>query len=394
MPGKLFGGSRLERILNYEEARRAARRVLPRLLFDYVDGGADDEHTLRCNTVAFAQLKLRQRVGEWVPAPDLSTKIFGIELSMPVLTAPCGGMRLVHPEGDVAVTRAAARAGIIPVVPSGGGYSLEDVATAPGPKWFQLYKFSNRGGMEKLVAQTVEARYGALVLTLDTGISGKRERDFRNGFSYDLRVNAKSALRLGPQMVQRPGWLYRFWRDGMPFELPNTAQFGSDGRSMSVTEMARGDVQSFSPTWEDLTWARANWSGPLIVKGVLDAEDARRAVDLGADGIIVSNHGGRQLDNVPATVDVLPAVADAVGGRVTILLDSGVRRGSDVIKALALGADAVLLGRPVVWGLAAGGEAGVGHMLELIRGELTRTMSLMGCAQVAQLNTDWVIRTN
>lgn len=381
---------RLAGVLDYADVRQAARRVLPRLLFDYVDGGADDELTMRRNSSRLNEISLRPRTGTWVPRPDLATEVLGVKLSMPVLTAPCGGMRLVHPDGDLAVARAAGRAGLVPVVPSGGGFSLEDVATVGGAQWFQLYKFGSRSGMEMLVDQARRAGCRALVVTVDTAVAGNRERDFRNGFSYDLRINATSAFRLGPQLARRPGWTMRFVRDGMPFELPNTARFGSDGRAMPLTEMGREGAESFSPTWQDIERIRQDWDGPLVVKGVLTGDDARRAVDLGADGVVVSNHGGRQLDGVPATIDVLPEVVAAVGDSVDVLFDSGVRRGGDVVKALALGAKAVLVGRPVVWGLAVGGEAGVDHVLDLLRAQLVRTMCLLGCASVTQLDASWL----
>lgn len=232
--------------------------------------------------------------------------------------------------------------------------------------------------------------YRVLVATIDTAIAGNRERDFRNGFSYNLRINAKSAFHLGPQMARRPGWVHRFWRDGMPFELPNTAGSGSDGRAMPITEMGRTGAESFSPTWRDVARLREVWDGPLAVKGVLTGDDARRAVDLGADAVVVSNHGGRQLDGVPAAIDALPEVVDAVGGSAEVLFDGGVRRGGDVVRAVALGARAVLVGRLVVWGLAAGGEPGVVHVLEMLRSQMIRTMCLMGCASVAELDAGWL----
>ncbi|MCQ0018055.1 alpha-hydroxy acid oxidase [Actinomadura madurae] len=381
---------RLSGVLNHEDARRSARRVLPRLLFDYIDGGADDEVTLRRNSEAFDDLWLRPRMGEWTPRPVLATEVLGTELSMPVLTAPCGGMRLVHPAGDLAVARGAERAGVESVVPSGGGYSLDQVASASGPRWFQLYKFSDPVLMEAIVERARRSGYRVLVATIDTAIAGNRERDFRNGFSYNLRINAKSAFHLGPQMARRPGWVHRFWRDGMPFELPNTAGSGSDGRAMPITEMGRTGAESFSPTWRDVARLREVWDGPLAVKGVLTGDDARRAVDLGADAVVVSNHGGRQLDGVPAAIDALPEVVDAVGGSAEVLLDGGVRRGGDVVRAVALGARAVLVGRLVVWGLAAGGEPGVVHVLEMLRSQMIRTMCLMGCASVAELDAGWL----
>ena len=374
---------------SFASLRAAARRRLPRLLFDYVDGGAGDESVIRMNRAAFERVRLRPRTGTWNPTPDLRTTVLGTELSMPVLTAPCGGMRLVHAAGDVAVARAAVTARIAPIVASGAGYSLEDVGRGIRDKWLQLYKFSNTACMRELVGRAEAARYRVLVLTIDTNIAGKREREMRDGFSYDLRLTPRNAVRLGPQMAARPRWLAGYLRDGMPRTIPNTVGYGIDGRALSLTDMARSGAESFSPTWDDFPWIRRHWSGPVVVKGILTAADAIRAADLGADGVIVSNHGGRQLDSVPPTLDALPEVVAAVGGSIDVLMDSGIRTGSDVIKALARGAKAVLLGRPVVWGLAIDGERGVAGVLESVRDDLVRTMCLLGCRRVADLDSTW-----
>jgi isopentenyl diphosphate isomerase/L-lactate dehydrogenase-like FMN-dependent dehydrogenase len=383
---------RVAKILSYEDARTGARRILPRGLFDYVDGGAEDEVTMHRNVQAFQDITFRPRMAVMNPEPKLATTVLGTPISMPVLTAPCGGMRLVHPDGDIGVAKASAKAGTIHVTSSASCFSLEEIAAGStgGPKWFQLYRFFSGELMENLVTRAQAAGYEALVVTVDTVVAGNREKDYKNGFSYNMRVNAKNAIKMAPQMGIRPEWVYRFVRDGMPFALSNT--LGPDGQAMLLTAMTRLATESQSPSWNDMAWLRANWKGPLIIKGLLTSEDARRAVDVGAEGIVVSNHGGRQLENAPATIDVLPEIVDAVGGQTEILLDSGVRRGGDVLKALAIGAKAVLIGRNAAFGLAVGGEAGVDRMLSIIRADMVRTMRLMGLENVADLDRSWLTR--
>jgi L-lactate dehydrogenase (cytochrome) len=384
-----FQRTRLAKVLNYEDARRFAKRTLPRAVFDYVDGGSEDEVTMRRNTEGFHDLRFRPRMGVWAAEPQLSTTLFGQSLSFPVLTAPCGGLRLIHPQADIGVAGASASAGTIHIASSASSFSLEEIAeSSPDRHWFQLYRFMGRAGMENLVNRANAAGYKAIVATIDTQVGSKRERNWRNGFSYSMRVNAANALKLGPQLAPRPFWLARYVRDGMPFQLANTAGMTRDGAPMSLPEM--GHKESNSPTWEDVAWVRQNFDGPVLVKGVLTAEDARRALDLGCDGVVVSNHGGRQLDAAPATIDVLPEVVAAVGDQLEVLVDGGVRRGSDVLKALALGAKAVLIGRPYVWGLALAGEDGVAHVLELLRAEMTRSLQLMGCSSVHDLDHTWL----
>ncbi|MBB5156476.1 alpha-hydroxy acid oxidase [Saccharopolyspora phatthalungensis] len=382
--------ARLARLLNHEDARRAAARALPRGIREYIEGGAEDEVTLRRNAKAFRDIAFRPRMATWVDRPDLTTTVLGTRIALPVLTAPCGGMRLVHPDGDIGLATAASRAGSIHVASSAAGFTLEQIAEVQGPQWFQVYRFSSRSTMEHLVHRAQAAGYSALVATVDTAVSGYRERDFKNGFSYSMRVNARNAVKLAPQLVRRPAWLARYVLDGLPFEIPNTAQITADGKPMMLTEMTKGGAGSHSPTWTDVDWLRANWRGPLVVKGLLTAEDARRAVDAGADAVIVSNHGGRQLDGAPATLHVLPRIVEAVGDTAEVLMDSGIRRGSDVLKALSLGAKAVLVGRLPTWGLAAGGTAGVERVLELLRSEMVRTMRLMGCRSVSELDPSWL----
>ena len=381
----------LSRIESYEDARARARAILPKALFGYVDNGAEDELTLARNVAAFRELCFRPRMGVENPRPDLRTSLFGSELAFPVLTAPCGAMRLVHPEGDLGVALAAGRAGTIYVASSVSGFSLEEIAAVAGPRWFQLYRFRNRDYMESLVVRAQEAGYGALVVTVDTTVGGNREKDRKNGYANDVfRVNLRNALRMGPQVARRPGWFYRYWRDGMPSIVANSLAFTAAHGPIGLTAMTSPSEESMSPSFDDIVRIRAMWKGPLLVKGILTAEDALRSAALGADGVIVSNHGGRQLDGAPATVEVLPDIVAAVGGSMEVLLDSGVRRGTDVVKALALGAKAVLVGRCAVYGLAVGGQAGVERMLSILRADLERTMRLMGCRSVADLDPTWI----
>lgn len=388
-----FERARLAKVLNYWDARRSAERVLPRGVFDYIDGGAEDEVTLRRNTAGFSDLSFRPRMGIWVEEPKLSTTLFGQNISFPILTAPCGGMKLVHPHADIGVAKAAASADTIHVASSASGFSLEEIAeSSPDRHWYQLYRFMGRPGMENLVNRAKAAGFKAIVVTVDTQVGSKREKDWRNGFSFSMRVNVSNALKLGPQLAQRPFWVARYVRDGMPFQLANTAGMTRDGVPMLLSEMAH--QESRSPTWEDIVWVRENFDGPIIIKGLLTAEDCRKALDLGCDGVVVSNHGGRQLEGAPATIKVLPEIAAAVGDQMEILLDGGVRRGGDVLKALALGAKAVLIGRPYVWGLALGGQEGVSHMLELLRSEMKRSMQLMGCTSIYDLDPGWLMHVS
>lgn len=385
-----LGKRRRATVLNYDDARASARRRLPVAIFDYVDGGAEDEVTLRRNVQGFRDLAFEPRGATWVERPDLRSNLLGLDLSMPILTAPCGGMRLVHPDGDLGIAAAASKAGIAHVATSASGYTLEEIAETPGPQWFQAYKFSSQDAMRSLIRRAKAAGFEGLVATIDTSVSGNREKDFRNGFSYNMSVNLSNVFRMAPKMISRPGWVYRFMRDGMPFVLPNTADLTVDGKPMELTEMIRTGKESHSPSWEDIAWMRANWDGPLIIKGILSTSDARTAVKLGVDGIIISNHGGRQLDGAPASIAVLPQIVEAVGDDVTVILDSGIRRGSDVLKALALGAKAVMVGRLPAWGLAVDGEAGVSHVLETTRTEMIRTMRLLGCSSIHELDPSWL----
>jgi isopentenyl diphosphate isomerase/L-lactate dehydrogenase-like FMN-dependent dehydrogenase len=373
------------------DAQQRAQRILPRAVFDFVDGGADDEVTLRRNEEAFAAVELRPRVAVHVGRPSLTTKVLGEELALPVLLAPCGFARAVFPDGDVCAARAAESIGTVSILSSASATSLEDVARgAPdATRWFQLYFLGGREGAEQLIERAGANGYRTLVVTVDTAAVGNHERDIRNRVPQPLKVDARTVFWHAPNMLRHPRWLVRFMRDGMPLSFANARDLRNDGVLLDPVAAA-GMMAQYPPTWDDIRWIRTRWDGPLVIKGVLDGEDAVRAVDAGADGVVVSNHGGRQLDGVPATIDMLPQVVAAVDGRAEVLLDSGVRRGTDVVKAISLGAQAVLIGRPYLWGLACGGQAGVEAMLRAFRTEMLRTLKLLGCASVSELSPSWL----
>jgi L-lactate dehydrogenase (cytochrome) len=374
-----------------EDVRRLAARRLPRMVFDYVDGGARGEVTMRENRVAFDEVVLRPRMAVPVTDPSTATTVLGTRVSMPVLLAPCGGLRAVHPDGEVGAARAAHRAGTIFTSSSAAGMSIEHVAehASAGVSWFQLYFLGGRAGADRLVDRAEAAGHQALVVTVDTVVAGVRERDVRNGMTSGPYVNARNIVRFAPHVARRPRWLLAFLRDGMTVDVANAARLGPGGTPIPAAEASAG-MYTEPPTWADVERLRARWPRSLVVKGVLTADDACRAVDAGADAIVVSNHGGRQLDGAPATLRALPEVVDAVGSRAEVLLDSGVRRGSDVVKALALGARAVMIGRPYVYGLGARGEQGVTDVLDLLRSDLRNTLQLLGCDDVAHLDPTWV----
>jgi L-lactate dehydrogenase (cytochrome) len=381
------------RIFSVGDARRRAARTIPRALFDYVDGGAEDETTLHENERAFRDVTFRPRMAVAVGEPRTSTTLAGTPLSMPVLLAPCGLVRFMHPDGSPGVARAAAAMGTVSVLSTVAGNALEDVATAAtGPMWFQLY---SPGGLDQsatLVDRAQRAGYAGLVLTLDTPALGHRERDIRHGVAQPFRFTPSRAARLAAQVALRPRWTAAMVRAEAAARSPRAGP-GADegGAGAPAAPTARLVAMGASPfSWGDVAAVRRQWSGPLGVKGILGVEDARRAVDAGSDIVIVSNHGGRQLDGAPATLRVLPGIADALAGAAAVVLDSGIRRGSDVVKALAAGADAVMIGRAYLYGLATCGEPGVRRVLEIIRTEMVRTMTLMGCPSIADLDRSWI----
>lgn len=378
----------LRRAINIEDLRRLAQKRLPRVVFDYLEGGAEDEVTLRANRAAFQEVTFRPQNAVRVPECDLRASVLGSQLSFPALLAPIGYSRLMHPEGEVAAASAANAAGIGYVLSTISGHRLEDVkAASSGPVWYQLYLMGGRETAEGAIERARKAGFSALVVTIDTAVAGMRERDFRNGMKELTGRNPFVKVPFLPQLLARPRWLARFFLDGGLRKLPNVVvpQQGP----MPLIEVGAA-LAGATVRWEDFRWIREIWQGPIVVKGVLSGEDAKRAVDCGAAALIVSNHGGRQLDCAPASLHVLGEVQDAVGDRAEVLVDGGIRRGSDIIKAVCLGARAVLIGRAYAYGLAAGGALGVTRALEILRADLERTLKLLGCSSIAGLSSSYL----
>jgi L-lactate dehydrogenase (cytochrome) len=378
-PGGGRPSGRLERCHTIQDLRREARRFLPPEVFDYVDGGAEDEVTLRRNSAAFQELELLPRVLRDVGEVDVATEILGCPSSLPIALAPTGATGVVRSGGEVDVAATAGRLGIPCTLSTMATRAVEDVAAAStGPLWFQLYVFRDHERTRDLIARARAAGCRALLLTVDTAVTGGRERDLRHGITLPPTIRA-GTLVVG---LRRPRWSWQFLRGPVP-GLGHVDPLPPDPEAEAV-----GPVSRFDPslTWRDLDWIAAAWGGPVVLKGIATAADAREAVAAGAAGIVVSNHGGRQLEGAPATIEALAEVVDAVGGQVEVLLDSGVRRGADVVKALCLGARACLIGRPFLYGYAAGGRAGIERAVGLLASELRRTMALMGAASLADLD--------
>jgi isopentenyl diphosphate isomerase/L-lactate dehydrogenase-like FMN-dependent dehydrogenase len=365
------------RLAAYDDVRRAAGRRLPRAVFEFVDGGAGGEVTLRANRAAFERVRFDPRFLVDVAERETATTVLGERVAFPVLLAPAGLARLVHPEGELAVARAAGEAGTIFCVSTASSCSLEQIAdVATGPLWFQLYLWRSAQVVDGLVDRARAAGYHALVLTIDVPVVGNRERDTRNGVSLRPRIDRRAVL----DGARRPRWSYRWFR-GPAVTFANLVDVVPGGVA-EIAAFVDRELGAASATWDDLDRLRRRWDGPLVVKGILSVEDAQEAVRRGADAVYVSNHGGRQLDGSPATLDVLPRVAEAVGGEVEVLLDGGVRRGEDAVKARALGARAVLVGRPWFHALAAGGEEVVARQLDLLRADVDRTLALVGVGRL------------
>jgi isopentenyl diphosphate isomerase/L-lactate dehydrogenase-like FMN-dependent dehydrogenase len=375
-------------VVNVNDLRTLARRRLPRVVFDYVDGGAEDEITLRENRRAFEDVTFRPRHAVAISDCDLRTRVLGCDLSIPVLLAPVGYSRVIHASGEVAAARAAGQAGTGYILSTISGYPLEEVkAASVGPVFYQLYVMGGREVAEGALERARNAGYAGLFVTVDTAVAGMRERDFRNGMKELLGRGFIDKLRFSPQVLARPRWLTSFLLDGGVRALPNVVVPGRG--PMPLIDVAAALAQS-TISWEDMRWIHDVWRGPIIIKGVLTAEDARRAMDEGAAAIVVSNHGGRQLDGVQAALRALPEIVSAVNGRTEVLMDGGIRRGADIVKALCLGARAVLCGRAYAYGLAAAGEAGVARALEILRTDLERTLRLLGCPSVAMLDRSYI----
>ncbi len=365
--------------------RELARRRLPRQIFDYVDGGAYEESTLRANLADLGSIQLRQRVLRDVSKLELSTTVLGQELSMPVVLAPVGMGGMMARRAEVQAARAAAKAGVVFCESTVSICSLEEVReNTTSPFWFQLYVMRDRSVGEQLMERAAAAGCPVLVLTVDLPVTGARYRETRNGLIG--RQSPAKRMVQGVDFALHPSWLVDVGLRGRPHTFGNLAS--ALPGAVTPRDFKTWIDGNFDPsvTWADLAWVREHWDGRLVLKGILDPEDARRAADHGVDGVVVSNHGGRQLDDTPSTVTALPAVVDAVGDRLEVLVDGGVRSGLSVAKMLALGARACLVGRAWAWSVAAGGQAGVAHMLTVLRSELEVALSLTGVADVADLD--------
>jgi len=371
--------------------RELARRRLPKFLFEYIDGGSYAEATLRRNIADLESIALRQRVLRDVSAIDVSTTLFGQQLAMPVALAPVGLAGLTARRGEVQAARAAGAAGVPFCLSTVSACPLgEVVAGTQQPFWFQLYMIRDRAFMRDLLAKAREARCTALLFTVDMPVPGSRYRDLRSGLAGAPGL-AGSLRRIGQAML-RPRWAWDVGLMGRPLQLGNVAPVL--GPNTGLEDFFAWMRNNFDPTvtWRDLEAIRSEWQGPLLVKGILDADDARQAASLGADGIVVSNHGGRQLDGVPSAARALPAIVDAVGDRLAVLADGGVRSGLDVVRMLALGARAVLVGRPWAFALGGAGQAGVAHVLQLLQAEMRVAMALTGCTRVADIDRSVLVR--
>lgn len=378
----------LRRINSVAQMRGRSRRVLPSSIFDLVDGAAEDEWTLRRNESAFDDIALLPKPLDGSSARDLSLTLFGHRLEMPVMIGPTGLAGLFWPDGERCAARAAAAAGTGYCLSHGSVCTLEELAdVAITPRFFQLFIYRDRGFTRELAERAEAAGYHGLVLTIDNQLAGNRERDLRNGFNIPPRLGPAEIAVL----AAKPGWLWRMRR-----ELPTIgfANYVRDGKKLELGPRDLRIASMFDPgmSWKDVAELRAIWKGPLILKGVLHPDEARAAAEHGVDGVIVSNHGGRQLDGAASAIEALPGVVVAVDGRMPVLMDGGVRRGVDVVRALILGATACLIGRPQLWGLSVAGEAGVSRILEIYRSEIDRAMGLCGVTRLADLSSDLLLR--
>ena len=371
---------------NIASIRERALRNLPRPVFDFVDGGAEDERTLRRNQTDFSKFTLLPRPLNGAAQRDLRVTVFGQTLSMPVMVGPTGLAGLMWPRGEILAAKAAAAAGTGYCLSHGSVCKLEDVPPlAGGPRWMQIFIYRDRDFTRELADRAAAAGYDALVLTIDNQMLGNRERDIRNGFSIPPKFKMRDMLA----MLNKLPWLYRMAPELSRITFGNYVR---DSEVIDIGSLAKrmGELLDPSMSWKEVDWLRKIWKGPLLLKGILHPDEAREAVSRGVDGIIVSNHGGRQLDGAASSIEALPAVAAAVAGRIPVLLDGGIRRGSDVVKAICLGASCCLIARPQLWGLAVAGEEGVAHVLDIFRREIDRTMALLGAKYLADLTTDLI----
>jgi isopentenyl diphosphate isomerase/L-lactate dehydrogenase-like FMN-dependent dehydrogenase len=376
------------RVVNIKDLRRLARARLPDAVFDYLDGAADDEVTLKDSEKAFREVLFKPRFAVATPACDLGVTLLGYKLNVPFILGPIGYSRLMHPRGELAASAAAGRHGTAYVLSTMSGHKIEDVkAQSKGPTFYQLYLAGGRGAAEGAIVRAKAAGYKALFVTIDTPVAGNRERDVRNGMKELMGSNPLKKLRYVPNILAHPRWLAAFIADGMTRPFPNIVVPGSG--PLEAVDVAAA-LESAQVSWTDLKWIREVWDGPIVMKGVMTVDDAKRSVDHGAQGIVVSTHAGRQLDGCAASLRVLPGIVEAVGGKTEVIFDGGVRRGSDVVKAIAMGAKAVLLGRGYAYGMAAGGDAGIERALEIFEADIVRTLKLLGCPSIAALDSSHI----
>ena len=365
--------------------RELARRRLPRMMFDYVDGGAFEEATLNANRNDLQRFALKQKVLRDVSALETSTSIFGQKLDLPVILAPIGFAGMMARRAEAQAARAAEKAGVPFTLSTVGICPIEEVRRATTkPFWFQLYMMKDRGVVREILARAAAANCGALVFTVDLPVLGTRYRDVRNGMAGNLSTGSK--MRLAWRFASRPRWIYDVGMKGQPLTFGNLSGVVKGASSLGALLAWTTTALDPSVTWKDLEWVRNQWKGPLILKGVLDVDDAREAVAAGADGIVVSNHGGRQLDAAQSSISVLPKIAEAVGSKTTVLMDGGIRSGQDIVRALALGAKACMIGRAWVYGVAAKGEAGVTAVLATMKRELRTSMALIGKTRIQDID--------
>lgn len=380
---------RLKSAASVEDYRRIARRRLPHGVFDYIDGGSDDERTLAHNVEAFGAYEFRPRVLRDVSRLDTSTTILGRPAALPLILAPTGFTRIAHSQGELAVARAAARAGIPWSLSTMGTRSIEEVAAvSDGDKWFQVYTWRDRGLVKELLGRARAAGYTAVWLTVDTAVLGRRERDVRRGMTLPPKIGPGTII----DGAIHPAWTWDFLRNE-PITFANVVGLSDEDGSTAVT-LSEHMARQFDPalSWGDVEWLRTVWDGPIVLKGIQTVADAKQAVAAGVEGIGLSNHGGRQLDDAPAPIDLVEPVRDEIADAATIICDGGVRRGSDIVKALALGADAVSMGRPYLYALGAAGERGVDQLLAFMRDGMERTMALSGVRTIGEIDRSLVCR--
>ncbi|MFV0317463.1 MAG: alpha-hydroxy acid oxidase [Microthrixaceae bacterium] len=380
---------RLQRAASVADFRRMAHRRLPRGCFDYIDGAAEDERTLRANTAAYAAVGFRPRVLRGVGDATVNTHLLGARASLPLVLAPTGFTRIAHPQGELAVARAAARAGVPYTLSTLSTRSIEEVrSVSDGRLWFQVYAWRDRGLVTEMIERAADARYEALVLTVDTAVFGRRERDVRRGFSLPPSIGPGTIL----DGTLHPGWTIDLLRSE-PIRFANVVgrDVGDGSSPVTLSDYINSQFDK-GLSWDDVEWLRSVWSGPILIKGVQRADDAAMAVDHGLEGIVVSNHGGRQLDGAPATFGVLPEIVETVGGRSLVICDGGVRRGSDIVKAMCMGADAVMAGRAYLYALGAAGERGVDQLLGWWAEDMSRTMALLGVDSLRDLDETHIDR--